>query len=118
MTAPAATSMFFDAGCGPCTFWARFTAGLARPRLSVHALDSPEADRQLHSLTSDVRYGAFHIVEGERTWTGADAMPVWVGLLAGRRARTVAERSVPVNRVLRIFYLRFWEYRRAHGCAS
>ncbi len=110
--------MFFDAGCGPCTFFAHVTEGLSRSELGVYPLDGPEADRALLSMPPETRYGYFHIVEPGRTWTGPDAMPAWVGLVGGRRARWVAERSRPVNRLLRLFYDRFWEYRRSRGCAA
>jgi predicted DCC family thiol-disulfide oxidoreductase YuxK len=110
--------MFFDSSCGPCTFWARLTAGLSRSGLRVYPLDGPEADRALQSMSSATRYGYFHIVESGRTWTGPDAMPAWVGLVGGNRARLVAERAPPVNRLLRLFYNRMWEYRQSHGCAA
>jgi len=110
--------MYFDASCGPCTFFAQVTAGLSRSNLGVHPLDSPEADRALRFLSSEARYSYFHIVEPGRVWTGPDAMGAWVGLLAGARARRVAEGARPVNRFLRGFYGMFWEYRRSHGCAA
>lgn len=109
--------MYFDANCGPCTFFAHLTAGLSRSRLEVYPLDGPEADRALGSMAPQTRYGAFHIVEPGKTWTGPDAMPAWVGLVGGGSARWVAERARPVNRFLRLCYLRFWEYRRSRGCA-
>ena len=115
---PSNPLMFFDASCGPCTFWARLTAGLARSGLEVHALDGPEADRAFRSMPSELRFSYFHIVESGRTWTGPEAMPAWVGLVGGRRARSVAERAPPVNRFLRLAYNRFWEYRRTRGCAA
>jgi len=110
--------MFFDASCGPCTFWAHLTAGLSHSRLELHPLDGPEADRALQSISSEARYSYFHIVEPGKTWTGADAMPAWVGLVGGKRARSVAERASPVNRLLRLFYNSFWEYRRSRGCGA
>jgi predicted DCC family thiol-disulfide oxidoreductase YuxK len=110
--------MFFDASCGPCTFWARFTSGLSRSGVGVYALDGPEADRALPTMAFETRYSYFHIVESGHTWTGPDAMPAWVGLVAGNGARTVAEKAPPVNYLLRAFYRRFWEYRRARGCAA
>ena len=110
--------MFYDANCGPCTFWARLTAGLSRPRLRVYPLDGPEADGALQSLSPVTRYGSFHIVEPGRTWSGPDAMPVWVGLVGGGRARDLAERARPVNRFLRRCYTTLWEYRQSHGCAA
>ncbi|MGC2289970.1 MAG: DCC1-like thiol-disulfide oxidoreductase family protein [Thermoplasmata archaeon] len=110
--------MFFDANCGPCTFWARLSAGLSRSGLEVYALDGPEADGALRSMTPDRRYGYFHIEESGQMWTGPEAMPAWVGLLGGKGARSVAERAPPVNRFLRFAYNRFWEYRRTRGCAT
>ena len=110
--------MFFDASCGPCTFFAHLTAGLSRSGIEVYPLDGPEADRALRSMSSETRYSYFHIVEPGKTWTGPDAMPAWVGLIGGNRARFVAENARPVNRLLRRFYHSFWEYRRARGCAA
>jgi predicted DCC family thiol-disulfide oxidoreductase YuxK len=110
--------MFFDSSCGPCTFFARITAGLSRSGPEVYPLDGPEADRALQSMSSEARYSSFHIVEPGKTWTGPDAMPAWVGLVAGNRARWVAEKARPVNRLLRRFYDGFWEYRRSRGCAA
>jgi hypothetical protein len=109
--------MFFDADCGPCTFFARITAGLSHSGVEVYSLDGPEADRALGSMRPDLRYSYFHILEAGRTWTGPDAMPTWVGLMGGRSARAVAERAPPVNRLLRLVYNRFWEHRRTRGCA-
>jgi len=110
--------MFFDASCGPCTFFARLTAGVSRPPLEVYSLDSPEADRALPSMPSDLRYNYFHILESGKTWTGPEAMPAWVGLVGGKSARRIAEGAPPVNRFLRLVYNRFWEYRRTRGCAA
>lgn len=110
--------MFFDASCGPCTFWPQLTAGVARSPLELFPLDGPEAKRVLAPLPSEIRNGYFHIVESGKTWTGVDAMPAWVGLVGGRIARRVAEKAGPVNRLLRLFYHRAWEYRRSRGCAA
>lgn len=110
--------MFFDASCGPCTFWARLTAGLSPSGVQVYALDGPEADGALANMAPEQRFSYFHIVEAGRTWTGSDAMPAWVGLVGGKTARSLAERAPPVNRLLRLVYNRFWEYRRTRGCAA
>jgi len=110
--------MFFDASCGPCTFFAQLTAGLSRSGLELYPLDGPEADRALHAMPSEARYGSFHIVEAGRTWTGPDAMPAWVGLVGGPRARLMAETAPPVNRLIRRLYHSFWEYRRSRGCSA
>jgi predicted DCC family thiol-disulfide oxidoreductase YuxK len=110
--------MFFDAGCGPCTFWARLTAGVSRTKLEIYSLDSVEADAALQSMAPDRRFAFFHIVESGLTWTGPDAMPAWAGLVGGKGARALAERAPPVNQLLRRAYHRFWEYRRTRGCAA
>jgi hypothetical protein len=110
--------MFFDAGCGPCTFFARVTVGLSRSRVETHPLDGPDADRALGSMSADLRYGYFHIVEPGMTRTGRDAMPAWVGLIGGPRLQRLAERAPPVNDLLRFAYDRFWGYRRSRGCAA
>lgn len=110
--------MFFDSSCGPCTFLAHVTAGFARSDFAVYALDSGEADRALRAMSSETRYDYFHIVEPGKTWTGPDAMPAWVGIVGGARARLLAEKVPPLNLLLRRVYNRFWEYRRSHGCAT
>lgn len=118
MASAPGPQLFYDAHCGPCTLWARLTAGLSRSDLEVHALDGPEADRALRSIAPELRYRYFHIVESGRNWTGPDAMPAWVGLLGGEGARAIAEKVPPVNRFLRRTYDRFWRYREIHGCAA
>jgi len=118
VTTTAVRRLFYDARCGPCSFFARMTAGLSRAPLAVYPLDSPEADRALGSLPTEARYGSFHILEPGRVWTGPDAMPAWAGIIGGDRARRVAERARPVNRLLRRGYALVWEYRRARGCAA
>lgn len=115
---PGPVSMYFDAGCGPCTFWAHLTRGLRPGRLDAFALDSPEADHTLVGLPPEIRHDYFHILEGGRLWTGPDAMPVWVGLFWGPSARRIAERVGPLDHSLRFVYNLFWEYRRTRGCAA
>jgi predicted DCC family thiol-disulfide oxidoreductase YuxK len=113
-----AAAMFFDAHCGPCTFFARVTAGLSRTTVSVLPLDGPEADRVLGRMPDEVRFRSFHIVENGRTLSGPEAMPAWVGLVGGRSWRRVVERARPVRGLLRSGYLRAWEHRKALGCAA
>jgi predicted DCC family thiol-disulfide oxidoreductase YuxK len=115
---PASFRMFYDASCGPCTFWARFTAGVSQVGVDAYPLDGPEADLELGSMAPELRYGYFHIVEPGRILTGPDAMPAWIGLLGGKPARALAERASPVKHLLRLGYNRFWEYRRSRGCAA
>lgn len=119
MTATAGgASLFFDSGCGPCTFWARATRGVARSRLTIHSLEGAEADRALRQLAPEQRFGYAHLVEGGRTRTGAELMPVWVGLIAGSSARTLAERAPPIRWALRAAYERLWRHRQRSGCGS
>jgi hypothetical protein len=118
MEGASGVSMFFDSGCGPCTFFAQITAAFSRSPVGVHPLDGPDADHALQAMTPQTRFGYFHIVEPGRIWTGPDAMPAWVGLIGGRSARRVVERSAPIDRLLRWIYNDFWEYRRSHGCAA
>jgi hypothetical protein len=118
MTVSTSPRLFFDASCGPCTFFARLTAGISRSGLEVYSLDGAEADRALPGMSASMRYSYFHIVEPDGIWSGAEAMPVWAGLVGGKGARELAERAPPVNRLLRLVYTRFWEYRRTRGCAA
>lgn len=112
------TQLFVDGQCGPCMFFARVTAGLARVPVAVHTLDGREADRRLAELPEPTRYGYFHLVEHGRIRSGPDAMPAWVGLFGGPTAERVAEHARPVDRLLRSVYNRFWEHRRVRGCAA
>jgi len=111
-------AVFFDAGCGPCRFFARVTEALSRSGVATHPLDGPEADLALDGMPLDSRFASFHLVEGGRTLSGADAMPAWVGLVGGPTWRRVAEQVTPVRGLLRSIYLRLWEYRRSHGCVA
>ncbi len=110
--------LFYDAGCGPCTLWARASAGIAREGVRILALDSREADRALGSMPDTVRFSYFHLARGGRTLTGTDALPLLVGLVAGRTAERVVRRVGFVRRGLDRTYRAFWEYRRTRGCAA
>ncbi len=118
VTTPAPAVLYFDARCGPCTFFARATRGLSRSPLPILPLDGPEADRTLGGMASDLRFGSFHIVEGGRTVSGPGAMPTWIGLIAGRPGLRIAKRTPPVEWLLRSAYLRLWTYRGRHGCSA
>lgn len=118
MSARPLVALFFDARCGPCTFFARVTRGLCRRPIQILPLDGPEADRVLGAMALDVRFGSFHLVTEGETRSGSGAMPLWAGLIAGGSGRRLAERAPPVERALRFAYLRLWRYRNRHGCSS
>jgi predicted DCC family thiol-disulfide oxidoreductase YuxK len=105
--------VFYDAKCPLCR--ASIHAVLradTRRRLRSAPLDSPEADRMLGRLSKEDRFGSFHLVQGDRLWSGGAAVgplldllpPVaWAGGLlrrspAGRRAATAVYRFVARHR--------------------
>jgi hypothetical protein len=109
--------LFYDRDCGVCSFWARITHGMARTPLQIEPLDGPIADTVLAPLAPTDRNRAFHIHDREGTHTGAEALPQWIGLVAGKDAEHVVERVSPVRRSLEWIYTRFWRYRLTRGCA-
>jgi predicted DCC family thiol-disulfide oxidoreductase YuxK len=117
MTEPGYFALFYDDGCGPCTFWARLSRGFGRGRIRIYSLDSPEAEGTLKSLPETDRYGSFHLSSPEHTWSGIGALPSLVGLVAGATAERVVERVSFLRRALDRTYASFWEYRRTRGCA-
>ncbi len=116
MTEPV--HLYYDAGCGPCTFFALTSRGLGRGRIAIFPLASPGADRELGRLPTDDRFGAFHLVYRDRILTGAAAVVPLVGLALGRPAERVARGAPPLRRGLERTYRWFWRYRRTRGCAA
>jgi predicted DCC family thiol-disulfide oxidoreductase YuxK len=110
--------LFYDRGCGPCTWFARVSASVSRSPLRIESLDSPLADVVLGAMDSARRFDSFHLQDGSHVYSGADAFAPLVGLVGG----PVAERTVrgvpPVRHLIQRVYTAFWEYRRARGCAA
>jgi len=112
------TRLFYDSGCGPCTFFARAFQGVSRTRFAVRPLDGTEANEVLGGLPAAERYGAFHFLVGNRRFTGADAMPPLVTTAFGPAVGRVSAQGTPMGRLIQRTYLWFWTYRRTRGCAA
>jgi predicted DCC family thiol-disulfide oxidoreductase YuxK len=74
--------VFYDGKCPLCraSIHTVLLADTGR-RLRSAPLDSPEADRMLGRLSKEDRYGSFHLVKGDRLWSGAAAVGPLLDLL-------------------------------------
>jgi hypothetical protein len=114
----ARADLFYDRGCGPCTWFAHASRGLGGSRIRIAPLDGELADRELREMTEEVRYGAFQIAAEGQIYTGEAALPVWIGLVAGRTAEQVVDRVGVLRSAIARVYRSFWEYRRTRGCSA
>ena len=117
-TLPPIARLFYDSGCGPCTFFARINQWASRSRLRAIPYDGEEAVSALGDLDDETRYAYAHLVDPRGRRSGAAIMPPLVGLVLGLTAERVVVRVSPLGRGLRWIYDRFWNYRRTRGCAS
>jgi len=115
---PARARLYYDAGCGPCTFFARAASWASLQRLEPRPLDSPKADVDLARLTESTRFGYAHLADDTGRQSGADIMAPLIGLTLGGSGARVVRAAPPVDRSLRWLYDRFWMYRRTKGCAA
>lgn len=75
MGSPRGLILFYDAGCRGCRLFARLAlAADIRKSVRTAPLDSAEGDRHLGHLSSKERFGAFHLLTGERLFSGAEAV--------------------------------------------
>ena len=118
MSRTGTVEMFYDAGCGPCTFLARVSRGFGHGRIEILPLAGPEADTLLGDLPSSERFGYFHLVAGARRLSGGEAVPALIGLVAGRTAERAVRRVGVFRRGVDRVYQAFWSYRRTRGCAA
>lgn len=116
-SAPA--RLFYDPGCGPCTFFARVSQWASGSRLRSLPFDGNEASRDLGDMDGESRFAYAHLVgQGGRRRSGADTLSPLVGLTFGPTGERIVTQVWPVDRGLRWIYTRFWNYRRTRGCAS
>jgi predicted DCC family thiol-disulfide oxidoreductase YuxK len=67
--------LFYDARCPGCRAFTHLILWADTDRrLRSAALDSPEADRALGHLPEEARYGSFHLLAGDRVWSGGEAV--------------------------------------------
>jgi hypothetical protein len=110
--------LYYDAGCGPCTFFARAATWASHRQLVSIPLDAPTADLDLSRLSESVRFGYAHLADDTGLRSGADIMNPLVRLTVGGVGARVIRAVSPVDRSLRWAYQRFWNYRRMKGCAA
>lgn len=115
---PATARLFYDSGCGPCTFFAQINQWASRSRLRALAYDGTEAAVALGDLDEETRFAYAHLVDARGRRTGAAIMKPLVGLVLGSTAERVVARVPPADLGLRWIYGRFWNYRRTRGCAA
>ena len=115
-SAPA--RLFHDAGCGPCTVFARAHQWASRSRLRAVPYDGAEARSALGDIEEETRFAYAHLVDTGGRRSGAAIMTSLVGLVLGPTAERVVTRVRPLGAGLRWSYDRLWDYRRTHGCAA
>ena len=118
MAASAPARLFYDPGCGPCTFFARVSEWASHSRVRALPYDGPEAMNELGDLGEEFRYAYAHLVDAGGRRSGAGIMSPLVGLAFGSAAERVVSRVSPLDRSLDWLYTRFWNYRRTHGCGA
>jgi len=110
--------LYYDASCGPCTFFARVCAWAGRSRVEIAPLGGDEAGRALSDLDESNRFRYAHLVRGDVRWSGRAIMAPLVGATLGSTAERAVAGAPPVAHLLERLYDRFWRYRAARGCAS
>jgi hypothetical protein len=110
--------LYYDAGCGPCTFFARAVTWASRRKVVAIPLDSALADRDLDPLPTSTRYGYAHLADHGGLRSGADIMGPLLGVTFGGAAARVAIPAGPVDRSLRWTYNLFWRARRRSACTA
>jgi hypothetical protein len=110
--------LFYDRGCGPCSWVARTTSAVSRSPIEIASLDGPLANHELGWMDPTRRFGSFHLRQGSRVYSGAEALPSLVGLVAGSTAERAVRHVPPLRHAIERVYLAFWEYRRTRGCAA
>jgi predicted DCC family thiol-disulfide oxidoreductase YuxK len=110
--------MFYDAGCGPCTFFARVSQVSGHHRISIYPLAGVEADRVLTGMPEQRRYDSFHLSLNGSVLSATEALPALVGLVAGEAAERTYRAVSPVRRLGERVYWSFWRARRTKGCAA
>jgi hypothetical protein len=110
--------LYYDRGCGSCSFFARAAVGTSHQRLVAIPLDAPDAQRDLGDLADTERYRSAHLVTAASRETGSDIVTPLAELVLGARMARLYDRIPFLDRSLRRVYLRFWNYRRTRGCAA
>lgn len=117
MSGPGVARLYYDGGCGPCSFFARASLGLGRGRVEIIPLGDRQADPDLGGLSPEVRESSFHLKDRGRLVSGENAILPWVGVTLGPRIERGVARIPPTRYLLVRLYRRLWEARRRSGCA-
>ncbi len=113
-----AARLYYDRGCGSCTFFARAAVGASHRHLVAVPLDAPGADHDLAGLSAEDRFASAHLVaEGVRR-TGPEILVPLLSFAVGDRASRVLARAPPLDRSVRWLYRRFWNHHRTRGCGT
>jgi predicted DCC family thiol-disulfide oxidoreductase YuxK len=89
--------LVYDSDCGPCTDFKNMMSFLdPRRRLSFASMAEADELGLLDALPRAVRYKSFHIIApGQCVTSGAEALPVLIGLLTGGIRIERAAHSIP-----------------------
>lgn len=118
MSTEATPILYYDASCGPCSWFARLVEWASRRRLRRSPLTSDRAEIDLAGLSESDRFGYAHLVRGARLESGSTILPGLVDLTFGSAAGRVVRAVPPIDLGMRWLYDRFWEHRRTKGCAA
>ncbi len=93
----ASNVLVYDSDCGPCTDFKNLVSFLdPRRRLSFASLAEADELGMLDKLPPAVRYRSFHIIAPDKSASsGAEALPVLIGLMSGGKQIERAARSIP-----------------------
>lgn len=115
---PDRARLYYDAGCGPCSLFARISEWASRSRVAALPYDGEDAARELADVEAEARFTSAHLLDDRGRHSGAEMMAPLFGMTLGRTGERVLARVPAVDRSLRWMYLRFWNYRRTRGCAA
>ena len=96
-----AARLFYDPGCGPCTFFARINEWASRSRLRAIPYDGEEARSALHDLDDETRFAYAHLVDDDGRRSGSAIMTPLVGLVVSPSAERVVAGAAPLRNGLR-----------------
>jgi hypothetical protein len=116
--AAAPAHLYYDAGCGPCTLFARACEWAAGPRVEILPLEGSGAARALSDLDETNRFRYAHLVRGDTRRSGRAIMTPLVGVTLGPTAERTVEGAPPLAHLLERVYDRFWSCRATRGCAA
>ena len=112
-------TMVYDSDCGICTRFKNVISFLdAHQRLAFAPLLTADKDGLLDSVPAHRRHRSFHLVNPSgRVYSGADALPILVGLLpAGRPLESILSSAPPAMWLTRVVYESFVRHHDSGSC--